>query len=101
MVTAIHGESVRRHASMTRRAITEPSTTSWGSTGEAPSHRWFSRSAAQIRYALAIDDRVAHSQAGALGRSLGERGPKGNTRKASGTRNRRWSERWSRGSKTP
>ena len=49
MVTAIHGDNDRRHASMTRSAMMEPSTTSTGSTGDAPSQRWFSRSASQIR----------------------------------------------------
>jgi hypothetical protein len=39
MVTAIQGDSERRQASMTSRAMNDPMATSIGSTGEAPSHR--------------------------------------------------------------
>ena len=39
MVSAIQGDSERRHPSMMSTAITEPSTTSTGITDEAPSQR--------------------------------------------------------------
>ena len=101
MVRAIQGESERRQASMTRTAIIAPIATSTGSTGDAPSQRWLSRSASQIRYALASHESAAHSQSSALGRVTGDRFAKGKARKTSGTRKSRCIDRCTRGSNTP